>query len=265
MNAAVPLEQVVVLRRYPRIDPEAVRAALGPWDLPPPPFGTHLPGGGCELAIAPAIRWPIAHRNVRGLHGLLTALVNERHDERVPAWTLFPWRTAPARWAVYFRRDELAAYFAGRTFPGRFYAQEIQLTFSPLRRLRAPQVPIGRVRLLLETETPVCIRVNRGPNARTHLAPTADHLRAALTGDFPVRLGLPPIDPATVAIDLLHHATAPVELPIGGRFGRVQGWTGRCVIEVNAVAHALLRAAALVGLGGRTAVGLGRIRVTPHP
>lgn len=42
-----------------------------------------------------------------------------------------------------------------------------------------------------------------------------------------------------------------------------RGWEGSCVVEVNAPARWMLECDALVGLGGRTALGFGRVRVSP--
>ena len=50
-----------------------------PWLSGAPPFESHLPGGFLEMSIDHPLRWPIEHRNVRALHGALTALTGDHH------------------------------------------------------------------------------------------------------------------------------------------------------------------------------------------
>ena len=233
--------------------------ASQPWLLGAPIYPAHLPGGGCEIDVRPRPRWRVEHRNVRALHGAITVCLDEPHDERIPGFSLVPWPCGLG-WGVYVRSAEAAARIAGKTMHGRLFDVPVDFEFSPLRRLRAPVVAKrGHGRVRIDTVTPVVIRSRAAP-PRTE--PTASCIISALTQAFPARIGLDGFDPATVRLELVSHETRPDQVDLGGKFGRVVGWSGSCVVDANAVGRWLLAVAALVGLGGRTSLGFGRVRVT---
>jgi hypothetical protein len=142
-------------------------------------------------------------------------------------------------------------------------------------RLRSPSIPTrGRRRLRVDAITPIVMTTMA--RARSHVCPTGEILQSSLAGGLCYRLSpthrddSPKEDPWSrwvqprVCLSLVERHTEPVHVPLGGKFGRVSGWQGHVIVEVNAVAHWLLVACERgIGLGGRTAFGFGRIRVTP--
>ena len=62
-------------------------------------------------------------------------------------------------------------------------------------------------------------------------------------------------------VQLLGQTTQPETVDMGGKYGRVRGWIGHCEVDCNAVAHWLFEAAAVCGLGAKTAFGYGCINV----
>jgi hypothetical protein len=123
----------------------------------------------------------------------------------------------------------------------------------------------GRYQLRIDAVTPICIRHNvTGSRAKTtHLVPAAENLLSALTQVFPVRLGIPALDASTMTLKIVAKRTETARVPCGSHLGQIRGWTGSVVVETNAVGAWLLGCAAQVGLGGRTALGFGRVRVAP--
>lgn len=243
-----------------------------PWLLGQPPHGTHLPGGGCELYVDPAPRWPVEHRNVRALHGALTALVGEGHDRgdvgrgRWPDFAIVPWPRGTIGWGVYWRTPGGCA-LAGTTLDGVLYDRPTRFRFGPLARMRAPEITKrGRRLVAIDAVTPVCIQSADRTIERT--SPDSQSLISTLSRDFGRRCGLAEDVPADwLRIEIVEDATTVETVKLGAhetaKYGHVRGWAGRAVVECNAPAHWLLEAAARgPGLGGRTAFGFGRVRVS---
>jgi CRISPR/Cas system endoribonuclease Cas6 (RAMP superfamily) len=106
--------------------------------------------------------------------------------------------------------------------------------------------------------TPVVIR-NSGE--RTHILPTAGNILSTLCVWLPRRLGLElPQDAATLQV--LERHTQEQWTQMGEKYGRQGGFVGWLVVDTNAVGHWLLKVAEGIGLGGKTAFGFGRIRVS---
>lgn len=243
-----------------------------PWLRGAPSYGTHLPGGGCEIHVWPPPKWPVEHRNIRQLHGMVTACTDEPHA-RWPVFALVPW-PAGIGWGVYVWKPEVALRIAGRTMAARLYDSKVQAKFGPLVRVKAPGLPRrGRQRVRIDTVTPVVVTTEG--RSRSHIVPTPLSLLSALTAEFPLRLGLDDATAKALRVDgertrktalaqleLVEHDAHKATVEVGAKYGTVVGWEGSCVVEVNAPARWLLECAARVGLGGRTAFGFGRIRVT---
>lgn len=236
-------------------------AAACPWLRGAPLYGSHLPGGGCEIHVSPDRR--LEHRHIRGLHALLTALINEPHDVIVPGFSLMPW-PAGCGWGVYFRDPQHLKLLAGRVFDARLFDARVEVRFSPARRLRAPALPSrGRGLVRIDAITPVCIRENGRGARQTYASPTPSCLLSALTVAFPRRLGLDAPDIGPAMLEIVENVTQPAAVQLSGKFKTIRGWTGHVVVEANAVTRWLLACAGIIGLGGRTALGFGRVRVTP--
>lgn len=229
-----------------------------PWLLGPPPFAPYLPGCAATITLTPEPRWPVALRNARALHGVLTKLSDRPHDAHLPGWSLFPYADG---WAVYWQIPEGEPLVAARAHRVNVFNGDRMLTFGPLLRVKAPTVRRrGHQRVRVDAITPVVVRSMGGRVAR--LTPDAPSIISALTRFYPQRLGLE-IPPEHVCVEVLSHETFQEVVPVGGKWGLVRGWVGHCVLEVNAVARWLLECADRgLGLGGRTALGFGRVRVT---
>ena len=244
--------------------PQAPPLPADPWALPSPAFGTHLPGAGFVIHIEPRPVRAVELGQARALHGLITALLDEPHVPGAPAWALVPWHEGSG-WGVYLRSEEHVTRLGRREHDGRLFDRPVRMRLGGPIRLRAPApISAGRYLLRIDAVTPVCVRHNiTGSKAKTvHLIPTSENLLSALTQAFPARLGLDGFDPAGAALRLVCRATTAERVRCGQHLGQIRGWTGSVVVEVNAVAAWLLHAAAQVGLGGRTALGVGRVRVT---
>lgn len=215
-----------------------------------------LPGGGIAIILTPPPRWPIEHRNVRGLHGLVSDCLGVAHDPQIPRFSLVPWRSG---WSVYLSRDEDLQRLAGQSFSARLYDQPLTARFGAMVfRLATPRVPKrGHRRLALEFVTPVVVRQSQRPQP-LH----AGLLISTLTAWLPRRIGLV-LAPDVVRLRVVERALTETHVPLGGKYGTVSGWTGRMVVETNAPGEWLLRLAAQIGLGGRVAFGFGRVVVRP--
>lgn len=230
-----------------------------PWLLGAPPYGSHLPGGGFELDVAPRPPWAAEHSRVRLVHGMVTAVIDRGHSNGAPDFSLVPWPSGIG-WGLYLRDEETARRLAGREHEAVLADQRVTLRCGPLARLRAPAVRRrGHHRVRVETITPVV--VSTMARTVTHLAPTADNLRSTLLSNLTRRLGVVVADEA-LPLELLEHETRPERTPLGGKFGTMPGWVGSIVVDTNAIGRWLLECAARIGLGGRTSLGFGRVRVS---
>ena len=238
-----------------------------PWLTGQPPHGPHLRGAGFELDILPHPKWPVVHRNIRALHGLVTDLLGVGHDaggtgtQRAPMFSLVPWPRGVG-WAVYCTRSEDAARVAGKALDGRhLYDVPVTARCGPLMRPRSPEVTKrGRRRVKIDAITPVCTRNTGG--RFYHTDPSAEHIRNAITRHLAPRLD-GHVDDADVCVEIVSSDTRAESVEIGSKWGSVTGWVGSVIVECNAVAHWMLLAAAQgPGLGGRTGQGFGRVRVS---
>lgn len=228
------------------------------WLLGPPPFPTHLPGGGFELHVSPAPQWPIELRNTRALHGMVTALLGMDHHPTVPGFTIVPWPRG-CGWGVYSQHDEAVRRVAGKAHEAVLFDRAMTVTCGPLARIRAPVIARrGRRRVRIDAITPVLVRADTDS---MYTAPTAANLLSTISAWLPRRIGLQ-LDGADVALDMVYSDTQPETVPTGGKFGNTRGWTGHVIVETNAVGHWLLEVGARIGVGGRVALGMGRVRVS---
>lgn len=212
-----------------------------------------------ELHVTPRPRWPVEHRNVRALHGMVTALIGEQHHPTLPGFALLPWPRGIG-WGMWIRDEQIALRLAGRSHMARLFDRDTLVHCSPLHRARAPVVTKrGRRRLRIDAVTPVCVRSMAGKTI--HTFPTGGNLTSTLASWLPPRIGVP-IEQDSVRLELVEASTFPQTVQLGGKFGAIRGWVGSVVVETNAVGEWLLRACETFGLGGRTAFGFGRVRVS---
>jgi hypothetical protein len=238
----------------------AHRGATGrssPWLLGAPAYGPTLPCVELDVAFSPAPKWPIRLRNMRGVHGAVSALLGEsvgiHHRKHTPTFAARLHEATTVRVVVW---DERAADLLDKTFhgalwdrPTKFYV-DVDAPCAPERR--------GRTRVRLSTITPVVI--SKDGHSRAEVRPCKTTIERSLSGGFLDRVGLGSMA-SIVKADVTHIRTKPAHVHIGGKFGTVSGWFGDLDLEVNAPALWLLRCAEKVGLGSRIGFGFGRVVV----
>lgn len=239
-----------------------------PWLRGAPAFRAHLPGAGLSMWIHP-LPGALTIERTRALHGLVTELLDAPHGQE-PDFSLVPWPVG-CGWGVYVNNEQVIERLASRTFEGqRFFDRVVTVKFSAPIRLKTPSVSkLGRRRVVIDTVTPVVIRSMGTTVARSK--PTALNLVSTLTRNLARRLGLSHRRDGK-EIDGLAAEDVPMDIVRDDTFfepyryaklGPVTGWEGRVVVDTNATGEWLLRcAAAGLGLGGRTAFGFGRVRVS---
>ena len=230
-----------------------------PWLLGAPPYPDLLPGGGFSLTFAPAPRWPLELRNARLIHGLVTSLTGVPHHETMPMFTLIPMNCVRSQWSVWIADEAVARRLAGHAWPGHIADQSVLVHCGPFTRLRTPQVTKrGHQRVRVDILTPLTIRSMGG--AVTRVNPTEGNITSTLSSWLPRRLG---VEGLRLQLRVIEKQTETVRVDLGGKFGQVLGCSGWFVADVNAPARWLLECAARgLGMGGRTAFGFGRIRVS---
>lgn len=228
------------------------------WLLGSPAFGTHLPGGGFELHVSPPPKWAVELRNTRGLHGMVTALMGIPHHPTIPQFTLTPWPN-DFGWGIYSQHGDVMGRLAGREHEAVLFDRRVVVRCGPLVRVRTPVVAKrGRRRLRIDAITPVLVRENE---SAMHTHPTAENMHSTLDAWLPRRLGLESFKD-DLKLELIERSTEPATVATGGKFGSARGWTGSVIVETNAIGHWLLEVGARIGVGGRVALGMGRIRVS---
>lgn len=234
-------------------------APRAPWLLGAPIYGEYLPGGVCELDIYPASKWPIQLRNTRALHGCVTSIAGRPHTKNLADFALIP----GDKWCVYIRDEDVAVALADGKHESQLFDKRVMVRFGQLRRLPSPIVAKRGRRLLgFETQTPISMRRGITKDGvrvfEQYDAPTAANIKAAIGGSFLGKLGVS-VSSDRVCLELISAETRSVSVPIGGKYGDVVAWEGRCIVETNAVGEWLFRCAEMIGFGGRTAFGFGRI------
>lgn len=235
------------------------------WRAHAPPFDAWMPGGRTPIYIEPAPRWPIELRNARLIHGAVSAILGDSgvaHDPHVPMFALQP--LPGGRWSLITTHHDVIAVAAGASFVSAIAEQRSIVRFGHVERLRAPIVGPGPRRIRINALSPVSVRrtVRNAPDGHgkryCHTSPTSENIGHAIGRQFRERFSLPEM---RARVELVRQRTDGERVAHGGKIGESFGWTGSVELLVNAPALFLLRLAEVVGLGGRTAFGLGRIRV----
>lgn len=228
---------------------------------------THFPGGAFSFDdVQIETRHPFGLRNTRPLHGMLTSMCSVPHHQMRPNFSLLQVESGGhIPWAVYFA-DDRAATLQNRSFSERLASKPVSFRFGSMWRLRMPKFEhIERSVLQVDTVTPVSIAAfNRLTGTRrAYSAPSTEALRGVFTGNFSLRLGMQAkVDAAFMHARIVSCNTVPVSMPIGGKVGVIEGFSGSFDVEVDALTRWLFRCAERIGLGARTAFGFGNIRVT---
>lgn len=243
----------------------------GPWETPPPAWEGALPGSVLPITATPR---PSTRADSLGaaLHGALTQILRagRGHDSRRPEWSLLlVGAAAPSGWAVWLPDDSDVAAVRGRSYVSHLFGTPTTLTLGECTaiRLRAPRVEqMGRHRVRITTVTPICMRGAGIDGNRYRGYPQTPTLWTALS-QVAQRIGLLLPDPTRIGIVRVSHDTHKVKAPLkrGANNLIVTAWSGDVVVDVNPLGRWLLEVAARIGLGGRTAFGLGRIMVRDEP
>jgi hypothetical protein len=221
-----------------------------------------MPGVGFALHVDPAPRWAIQHRNVRALHGMMTAILGKPH-QRWPEWALLPSRSGVG-WSVYVRDEDAGTQlYEQREVQARLYDRRVTVRFGAKWR---PKYPVMRRRrgwraLRIDAITPIVIRSTGSTVHR--LIPSKTALISTLTTEFPARVGVELDRPDDLVLELVATDARTERVLMGGKLATWAGWLGSVIVRTNAIGEFLLRCAANgPGLGGRTAFGFGRIVVS---
>jgi predicted nucleic acid-binding Zn ribbon protein len=230
------------------------------WLAGAPPYNVFLPGVSTSMSFDPAPTWPVELRNTRGLHGMLTAILDVGHGDHVPYWALRPWKSG---WGVHWLHPH-GMRFVNTTVQAALYDRPTTVHFGPPFHMRAPSgIRRGKQLVRLTTITPVCTRTNGGEKSAEKA--TSASLVGSLRTEFlrriaPSQMWLEWVEPR-IRIEIIENETHLAVVPIGYKYGAIRSWEGSAVLEVNAVARWLLEAASRIGFGSRVAFGFGWIRV----
>lgn len=222
---------------------------------------THLPGVIRTLDLAPAPCLPAGLRDTRALHGVLSHVWDvPHHGGRAPNFALLPWPVGIG-WAAQWLCP--GAESLPSSLPVHVFNAQRELRLGPPMRVKYPKQPTtpGPHRVELRTLTPVVIRTEGV--CRPH--PDTRVLRGALCSSPLLQQSLgESVHADEVDVQVLDVRTQPVEVRVGGKWGTagmVSGWEGRVLLSCNAYARYLLSMVELVGMGGRTSLGFGRVRL----
>lgn len=240
-------------------------APVDPWSIPPPVYPTtHLPGAMLGLAFDPRREIPL--REMRLMHAVVTNLLDTKHSSTAPLWSLlYVGNLTTSGWAIYLHNAEHVAQLAHHTFPVTISGRDARtalLTFSAPTRLRSPVAKAGPTAVELESVTPVSVQKSAMGGKSSYARPTTRSMHSALLS-VARRLGIH-IAPADVVLRILRREVTSTGINMGGKLnahGVVYGWTGKVAVELNPAGRWLADVAALIGIGGKTAMGFGRVRM----
>ena len=231
---------------------------LSPWDAPSPALPSRAAGAVMALT-SPGERYLLHDAPV--WHGVATALTRDPHAPAAPfsAWP------GDGCWMLWTRAAGAITHLSGRRLMHRIGRREHAIVTvgvaSPC--VLPPVLPAGRYRATIHADTPVAVRCYGGSVVRDR--PDALSLASTLAQTLAPRVLGRPLPVSSVALRVVRDETAASTertVPSHQRDrGAQRGWTGRVEVETSALAAWLLECAVLTGLGGRTAFGMGRVRV----
>jgi hypothetical protein len=226
-----------------------------PWLIGQPVFAEYLPG-----AIVSVYGKPIPHEHIRGLHGAVSTMIGRDH-EQTPGFSLVPTPTG-CGWSIYTPHLDVARSLCGRVERVRLFTDYVEVTTGMATRLRTPKdLRRGHQRVRIDAVTPVVTQSHASSIGRT--APDNTTLASTINCLLARRLQPLGYDPNQLCLEVVSRDTTPANVTIGGKIGSIRGWVGSVTVDVNSVGRWFLECAALgLGLGGRTAFGFGRVRVS---
>ena len=234
----------------PSVVSDPPRATRAPWGAPVGPQPEHT-AWGIALDGVPRSARP------RHLHGLVAHLVGESHTQ-VARWALaMPMGARGAGWGAVLFREADAVRLAGLSRGVQIGGTRAELRLGAVVRLRAPAMrEPGRYLVTIDAVTPVSHMI--AGRTRPVTQPSVDTMQRC-AGDLLQRLAL---STGTMHIASVACETSPERVDLGGHVRGIVGWVGRVVVVCNAPAAWALSLSRDAGLGGRTAFGLGRVRVS---
>lgn len=233
-----------------------------PWLAGAPITSATLPGGMCTARIEPRPAYAVALKDMRAVHGCMTSVLGIDHTPNVTDFALSH-GVRDGEWRLYIRDEDVLAAVADGRHQAQLFGRDVLVSIGSPTPWKAPIVTQrGRRRVAFEAITPVCVR--RGLPGRKAFVqyrhPTTTNIMSALLGPFLTKLGVD-VRADSLLLTLVESRTETAEIQFGGKYGTIAGWVGHCVVETNATGEWLLRCAEQIGLGGRTAFGLGRIAI----
>jgi hypothetical protein len=237
---------------------------------PSAPSQSHLPGGYLTLGFAPHIHNLMSHRQARFAHGLLSTLLGvefgQSYTAASAAFALIP-QPRLGLWGVWLAEDlYLSLANQRRVVEWEPDSGRRVLTFGPLTKFRLPPLSVaGMYEVSIETRTPLVIQVNN-PQRLTKLFPSQTVYGALCNIENRIEMNGP--RPKWLEVNVFSQRLFWSKNYVGGRWNRgtadagvVGGVEGNLTLHCDERALWLLRVAEMIGFGGCTSVGFGRILI----
>lgn len=260
----VPAAEIAALYAECGVGPRSRRPARPSAAVDPAPWVEPSPSLDRPLCVARELRVParrgLDHFEARLLHGALSTRLRLEHEPGRPAFSLVLPTRERAGWLIGYepRATELTTHHA--MLGGSLCLVEL----GARHRVRPPPVRApGSYRARIVALSPIVFShrigdANYGLPQREPVA-LVSQLRALATR---LRIDVGAIEARVLSRDLVAcDVRVGGHVQVGTEHGMVGASWGSLVVECNATGRWLLDCAALVGLGGKTAFGFGRVRV----
>lgn len=234
-----------------------------PWHAPSPVLTSRAIGAAMALT-SPGERYALTDAAV--WHGVATALTRDPHAPAAPfsAWP------GEACWWLWTRSAGAITHLSGRRLVQRIGRREHAVVTVGAAHpcVLPPPRGTGRYRVTIQADTPVAVRCYGGAVVRS--SPDSTSLASTLAQTLAPRVLGRPLRVEDVAVRVVRDLSVPARVrgtPSEGPRRRAfqDGWAGQVEVEASGLAAWLMECAVLVGLGGRTAFGMGRVRVEVSP
>lgn len=236
---------------------------LSPWLASSPALASRAFGAAMELTST-GERYQL--RDARLWHGVATALTRDPHAP-TPPFSAWP---GVRCWWLWTRSAGAITHLSGRRIMQRLGRREHAVVTVGAARpcVLPPPRAAGVYRVTILADTPVAVRCYGGSVVRSR--PDDLSLASTLAQALAPRVIERPLRTEDVAVRVLRDETTPMRsrgAPTEGprRMAHQDGWVGLVEVEASGLAAWLIECAVLTGLGGRTAFGLGRVRVEVTP
>lgn len=192
------------------------------------------------------------------MHGMLSRLFGHGRSGHGCEWSIR--RQSSQSWSVWWRDPDYMHFFTDQVRNVSYGTISARLIIGELcpALVIAPRMSTARS-FLLKTQSPVAIRsAKTGDYMAT---PTNQGIASTLAHKVGEIVGITVVA-ADLDVSIAHQDTRTETRYLGGKLGKVSGWSGAIIIECCSLAGWLLQAAAAgPGIGGRTAYGCGQIEI----